>query len=171
MFADLLKQARRASGLSQADVAFEVGTSRATLSAYEHGHKSPTVRTVERILEPIGYELTVTPRIEFTEHVISRGRVITVLSHLPRLPLAQAFADVVLPLHLNWSAPGQVFKLANRHQRSRVYQIVLREGLPADFMFYIDGALLVDLWDELILPDDVRHAWDPVIADTSLEPA
>ena len=35
---------------------------------------------------------------------------------------------------------------------------------PADIAAYIDGALLVDLWDELVLLRDVRDAWAPAIA-------
>lgn len=82
---------------------------------------------------------------------------------LPQLAIPQALATVVLPLHLNWSAPGRRFDLANRSQRARVYEIVLREGGPEDILTYIDGALLVDLWDELVLPRDIRTAWDPLI--------
>jgi len=29
---------------------------------------------------------------------------------------------------------------------------------------YIDGALLVDLWDDLVLPRAVRSAWAPLIS-------
>ena len=41
---------------------------------------------------------------------------------------------------------------------------MLREGGPADVLAYIDGALLVDLWDDLVLPAGVRAAWDAVVA-------
>jgi hypothetical protein len=44
-----------------------------------------------------------------------------------------------------------------------VYEIVLQEGRPADILAYVDGALLLDLWDELVLPRTVRSAWTPVI--------
>jgi hypothetical protein len=44
-----------------------------------------------------------------------------------------------------------------------VYELVLREGAPEDVLRYLDGALLVDLWNELVLPRDVRAAWSPVI--------
>ena len=33
----------------------------------------------------------------------------------------------------------------------------------ADIVAYVDGALLVDLWDDLVLPRAVRSAWAPVI--------
>ena len=44
-----------------------------------------------------------------------------------------------------------------------VYEIVLQEGRPADILAYVDGALLIDLWDDLVLPRPVRSAWAPVI--------
>ncbi len=65
--------------------------------------------------------------------------------------MEQALAAVELPLTLNWSQPGRVFRLSDRSDRARVYELVLREGSEADVLAYIDGALLVDLWDELVL--------------------
>lgn len=72
-------------------------------------------------------------------------------------PLEAALATVELPLHLNWSDPGHRYNLRDRRQRARVYEIVLREGTPQDVLTYIDGALLIDLWDELVLPHAVRE--------------
>jgi hypothetical protein len=70
---------------------------------------------------------------------------------------------VELPLTVNWSQPGRVFRLSDRGDRARAYELVLREGSDADVLTYIDGALLVDLWDELLLPRAVRTAWSPLI--------
>jgi hypothetical protein len=72
-------------------------------------------------------------------------------------------ATVVLPLSLNWSEPGRRFNLADRGDRARVYEIVLCEGQAEDLVTYIDGALLVDLCNDLVLPRDVRAAWAPVV--------
>ena len=77
--------------------------------------------------------------------------------------MAKALAAVELPLTLNWSKPGRVFRLSDRGDRARVYVLVLREGSDADVLAYVDGALLVDLWDELVLPRAVRAAWSPLI--------
>ena len=44
-----------------------------------------------------------------------------------------------------------------------VYEIVLREGTPQDVLTYIDGALLVDSWNSLVLPRDLRTAWSDVV--------
>lgn len=163
----LLLEARRIAGLSQGAFAEAAGTSRPTLSAYEHGRKSPTLETVARIVGVAGLALTLTPKIAFRQAAIDRGRPILVPTILPRLPLERAFAVVELPLHLNWSDRGRRFDLRNRHDRARVYEIVLREGGPTDVMTYVDGALLVDLWDELVLPVAVRAAWVSVIGETN----
>lgn len=163
----LLEQARQAAGLSQAALAAAAGTSRPTLSAYENGRKSPSIRTVGRLLEAAGFELAVVPRVEFVEAAVHRGRPILVPTALPRLSLDHAFAVVELPLHLNWSDRGRQFNLGDRRQRARVYEIVLREGRPEDVLAYQDGALLLDLRDQLVLPQPIRSAWEPVVTGAS----
>jgi transcriptional regulator with XRE-family HTH domain len=167
---ELLERARSEAGLTQEELARRAGTSRPTLSAYEHGRKSPTMVTAARLLAHAGYELMAQPRVEFTERPAAHGRSVWVPDHLPRLDVAHAFARVRLPLHLNWSAPGRVFDLSSRADRARVYEVVLQEGRPADILAYVDGALLVDLWDELVLPRAVRSAWARVVR-VSMDPA
>lgn len=107
------------------------------------------------------------PRITFRAVTSARGRVSQVPDQLPSLPPHTALATVELPLSLNWSQPGRLYRLRDRSERARVYEAVLREGCPQDVLAYIDGVLLVDLWDELVLPRDVRAAWDPLISKLS----
>jgi transcriptional regulator with XRE-family HTH domain len=95
----LLAQARRAAGMSQDELARRAHTSRPTLSAYEHGHKSPTLETAARLLAEAGFEFTIQPRVQFVEQATPRGRVVSVPTSLPRLPIEQALATVALPLH------------------------------------------------------------------------
>jgi transcriptional regulator with XRE-family HTH domain len=161
----ILVQARLAAGLSQAELAELAGTSRPTLSSYEHGHRSPTLATAARILAAAGFELTVTRIITAKVHTTAHGRDVLVPSRLPRLDPSDALATVTLPLHLNWSHPGRGFDLRDRRQRARVYEIVLREGALDDLLTYVDGVLLVDLWDDLVLPRAVREAWTPLITE------
>ena len=168
---DLLERVRRAAGLTQDELAQRAGTSRTAVSAYEHGRKSPTLATVTRLLAESGFELDVVPWIEFVEHSVGRGRVVRVPTSLPRLPVAQALATVTLPLHVNWSMPGRQFHLRDRAQRARVYEMVIREGNPEDVLAYIDGALLVDLWPELVIPRAVRAAWETVVSAAAPEAA
>lgn len=159
----IIARARRGSGLSQRELARRSGTSQPTLSTYEGGGKSPTLVVLERIVNTSGYDLDLVPRVEFATHAGARGEPYAIPDRLWRLGLENAFAAVVLPRHLHWSGPSRQYDLADRRDRSRVYEIVLREGTPGDLTTYIDGALLVDLWDELVLPRELRAAWAPLI--------
>jgi transcriptional regulator with XRE-family HTH domain len=161
--ARLLSDARRRAGLSQRVLAQRAGTSRERVSAYEHGHTSPTVATAERLLAVTGHVLVAEPGVEFVRRDNGRGRTVAVPLQLPRLPADRAFATVALPVHLNWTQPGRIFHLTNRSERARVYETVLTEGTPDDVLRYIDGVLLVDLWDKMVLPRGVRRAWEPLI--------
>lgn len=100
----------------------------------------------------------------YVERITARGRSIWLPTRLGRLPVNQALAPVVLPLHLNWSKPRRTFRLDDRAQRTRAYEIVLREGGPDELAAYVEGALLVDRWPELVLPREIRTAWAPLIA-------
>ncbi len=159
----LLRETRVAAGLSQQELARRAGTSRPTLSAYEHGRKSPSAETFARLLAAAGFTLDVVPQVRWSEYRLGRGRSGWVASGLWRLPASQALAKVVLPLHVNWSTPGRVFDLRDRRQRARLYEVVLREGGPAELSRYVDGVLLVDAWPDLVLPRALREVWQVVI--------
>ncbi|MFC4853788.1 hypothetical protein [Actinophytocola glycyrrhizae] len=122
------------------------------MSAYENGRKKPTLDTAEHLLTASGFELYIRPRISFRAVPGTRGHVHEVPDQLPSLPPHKALATVELPLSLNWSQPGREYRLRDRSDRARVYEAVLREGSAKDVLTYVDGALLVDLWDELVLP-------------------
>lgn len=159
----IIARARRVSDLSQRELARRSGTSQPTLSAYEQRSKSPTLAVVERIVGTTGHDLDLVPKVEFTTYAGSRGEPLVVPVRLWRLDLREAFADVVLPGHLHWSGPSRTYALAERGDRARVYEIVLREGAANDLLAFIDGALLIDLWDDLVLPRRLREVWAPVI--------
>jgi transcriptional regulator with XRE-family HTH domain len=57
-----LRHARERAGLSQAELARRAGTSQTAISAYEGGHKAPSVTTLERLLAATGSRLTVEAR-------------------------------------------------------------------------------------------------------------
>jgi transcriptional regulator with XRE-family HTH domain len=159
----LLERARRLAGLSRSELARRAGASRPTLAAYAAGTKSPNLATAERIIRAAGFDLDLTPHPIFREATVAHGHAAYVPAVLPRLPLDRALGRVRLPLHLNWSQPGRQFDLSDRRQRARVYEIVLREGTGQDICDYIDGALLVDLWQDLVLPAQLRRGWQPLV--------
>lgn len=163
MARNLIEEARIGAGLTQQEMADRGGTSRTTLSAYEHGRKSPNLDTAERLLAVAGYELTLQHRIKFSEVKMPRGRRIHVPNRLWQLNPVDAFRTVQLPLSLNWSNPGKEFDLSVRRQRARLYEIVIREGMPKDMLKFIDGSLLIDLWQEIVLPQVIRTHWEVTI--------
>jgi hypothetical protein len=127
------------------------------------GTKSPNLATAERIVRAAGFELDIVPRPDLREVAVGRGHPVYVPARLPRLPVDRALRCVRLPLHLNWSEPDREYDLTDRRQRARVYEILLREGTALDISDYIDGALLVDLWPDLVIPAQLRRAWQPLI--------
>jgi transcriptional regulator with XRE-family HTH domain len=159
--AALIIEARRRSSLSQEELAERAGTSRTAVSAYEAGAKDPRAETVERLLDAAGYRLELVPTITWSNVGVGR-KTFSCPSALPHLETARALASVELPHHLAWSG-RTTFALADRHDRQRVYEIVLTEGLPGDIESVVDGALLADGWDDLYLRKDIRAAWQPLI--------
>lgn len=161
---DLLAYARRAAGLTQNAPAQLAGTSQPTISAYERGTKSPSLAVAERIIEATGRRLEVVPNLEFVEVPGQFGlHPFWLANQLWRLDPERAFSTVLLPgPHHDWPVPRRPYYLHDRTDRARAYELILREGSPHDLLDYIDGALLVDIWKELHLPDPIRHAWQPL---------
>jgi hypothetical protein len=133
------------------------------LSAYEHGRKAPTADTLERLLAAAGFRLDAVPVVAWREQSLGRGRACWVPDRLWRLSVTDAFAEVVLPVELNWSAPGRRFAMADRRERARLYEVLLREGAPRDFERWVDGALLVEAWTDVVVPRGIRQVWQRVI--------
>ncbi|HVN13117.1 MAG TPA: nucleotidyltransferase domain-containing protein [Kineosporiaceae bacterium] len=57
--ADLLREARRRSGLSQAELGRRAGVAQSVVSAYESGRRQPALVTLARLVEAAGGELRV----------------------------------------------------------------------------------------------------------------
>jgi transcriptional regulator with XRE-family HTH domain len=89
--------ARRASGLSQAEVARLGGTSQATISAYERGLKTPSIRVAARLLAAMGFELTVRSRVVFTEYHPTGIAAFWTPDRLWRVPTPDCFTTLHVP--------------------------------------------------------------------------
>jgi predicted nucleotidyltransferase/DNA-binding XRE family transcriptional regulator len=61
---ELLRQARRGAGLTQAELAARAGVTQSVISAYESGRRQPSIPVLRRLVEAAGAELimTVVPR-------------------------------------------------------------------------------------------------------------
>ncbi len=62
---NLIRLARRDSGLSQRELAKRAGTSQAAVAAYESGRRAPTLDTLARIIRAAGRDLRI--RIELAD--------------------------------------------------------------------------------------------------------
>ena len=71
----------------------------------------------------------------------------------------KAAGVVSLPLNVAWSGSPRRYDLDVRSDRARVYEQVLREGTEGDVAFFVEVDWLIQLWDELVLPEPVREAW------------
>jgi hypothetical protein len=78
-----------------------------------------------------------------------------------------------LPIWLFW-CPDRTFDLDQPGMLRWMYQNVLREAVRApDLTTYLNGGKLAEVWPELVLPREVRQAWEgrhPVLRARSAAP-
>jgi len=87
--AQLIAELRRASGLTQADLARRAGMQASVLSAYEHGRRQPSVAALARIAAAAGLQLQLVPvadlaAVEHAGNVLSQ--VLDLAQQLPYRP-------------------------------------------------------------------------------------
>jgi hypothetical protein len=87
------------------------------------------------------------------------ARPVAVPEDIDKVQVPHGHGVVQLPFHIRWSGPPITYDLEKRGDRARVYEQVLREGTDDDVRAYVDIDDLLDLWDELVLPPNVRRAW------------
>lgn len=160
--AQLILSARQGCGLTQGELAKRAGTSRAALSEYERGLKSPSLQVAERIVEAAGYRLDLVAQVQFTQHIATGVRPFWVPDRLWRERLPECFATVSLQDHAYMRGVTRL-TLRRRPSRRRMYELLLRNGFPEELRDWIDGALLVDLWADLKIPRPIREAWQPAV--------
>ena len=160
-FATVLFDARTAAGLTQAELETRSGVARPNIAAFEAGRREPRWETATRTLEATGATIDIVEPIVWTW--TTGRRPYAVPSTLWRSPLRDAFRSFTPGPHLWWSGPAPWFDLSDRDDRARAYELVLREGQPDDIRSVVDGALLIDAWPELVIPAELRRAWQPII--------
>ena len=76
--AAIVRDARARAGLTQAALARAAGTSQPTLAAYESGAKSPSVRTLDKIVRAAGFSLDAVlhsaPPVSYTHLTLPTNR-------------------------------------------------------------------------------------------------
>lgn len=158
----LIEEARVTARLTQEALARRASTTQSTLSAYERGTKSPTLAVTERILASIGYNLALSPHIIFRE-VEYRAYTWYVPNRLWRLGLVACFTPVTVR---DQHRTAHDLDLATRTGRISAYRWLLEHGTSEQIFEHLDGALLVDAWNDLTdLPPQLRAEWLPLVDD------
>lgn len=98
---ELLKDARRRHGVTQAELALRAGTSQSAISRIERDRISPSVETLRDLLHLLGEDLTLgtKPREWGIDATLIRERLR--LTPEERLDYARALADQVIQLSPN----------------------------------------------------------------------
>lgn len=80
--------------------------------------------------------------------------------------MPESVRPFTLPLHIFWSGEqGKLNDPMNRADRAAAHRAVITAGDGTEIDRYIDGRLLIDIWDEIILPWDILEHWAPLVAD------
>ncbi len=82
----LLLEARRASGLKQAELAAKAGIPASVLNAYERGKRQPGAEALASILHAAGFELRLAPVIDLERNACILEQVLDLAEHLPWRP-------------------------------------------------------------------------------------
>lgn len=168
----VIEEARVASGLGQAELAALAGTSQPTLSAYERGKKVPGLAVAERLVNAAGWNIALQPRVSFIEHPAPPGFrfPFTVADRLWRLEAPACFRTIKFFDLIDDDNDKIWWDLSARADRKLVYERLLTFGSEPYLVLYLDGALLIDLWPEMDVPEPMRIHWAAVIEATMQAP-
>ncbi len=159
-----IEVARRAAGLSQRRLGAIARTQQSSVSEYESRRKSPTLEVVERLVDAADAELSVKPLVfwDYREDVMD-GVARPVPERLWRVPTPLCFARVQVLAFRRETGGKDIWDLSDPKDRIEYYELMLRLGLDDMIEETVDGALLVEAWPHMNLPDTIRAAWQPAI--------
>lgn len=159
----VIESARRAAGLSQRRLAELAGTQQSSVSEYEKRRKSPTLEVVERLLDAADAELTTNRRVDFVYLEDPVLEFFAVPNRLWQLPVPRCFARVQFFPFMKYADGKEIWDLSDPAERIEFYELALCYGPDDALVETVDGALLVEAWPNMRLPDSVRVAWQPLI--------
>ena len=158
----VIEAARRAAGMSQRQLADWARTQQSSVSEYESRRKSPTLAVVERLLDAADHDLVARPRVffEYAEDPVVGGYLVP--DRLWQVPIPECYSRVVV-FYLRAITGYDVWDLAIPEERIEFYGLAMQHGNEEILLNAVDGALLVEAWPSLDLPEVIRAAWQPLI--------
>lgn len=158
----VIEVARSAAGLSQRRLAEWARTQQSSVSEYESRRKSPTLEVVERLLDAADHDLAAKPRVSFEYREGPGMDGYLVPDRLWQVPIPDCYSRVVV-FYLRAITGYDVWDLSILEDRIDFYSVAIRYGVEETLLNAVDGALLVEAWPSLDLPDVIRAAWQPLI--------
>ena len=158
----VIEIARKAAGLSQRQLAEWAWTQQSSVSEYEARRKSPTLEVVERLLDAADHELAVKPLVAFDYLEDPDAGGYLVPDRLWQVPIPTCYARVTV-FYFRAIVGYDVWDLSVLDDRIEFYELALREGVEEVLLNAVDGALLVEAWPSMELPEVIRAAWQPLI--------
>ena len=149
--------------MSQRRLAELAGTQQSSVSEYEKRRKSPTLEVVERLLDAADAELTTNRRVDFVYLEDPVLEFFAVPNRLWQLPVPRCFARVQFFPFMKYADGKEIWDLSDPAERIEFYELALCYGPDDALVETVDGALLVEAWPNMRLPDSVRAAWQPLI--------
>jgi transcriptional regulator with XRE-family HTH domain len=162
----IIEVARRGAGLTQAELARRAGTTQSAVSMYERRRKVPLLDVAERLMQSAGADLGMVTTVVWEVDFLPGLKEFWYPDRLWRVEVPGCFDRVRMPDLVGGTGRDE-WDLRDRTDRRGLYENLLVEGTQHKIMRWVDGALLVDVWAELVLPAKVRAAWEPAVAAAS----
>lgn len=148
-------------------MARRAGTTQSAVSMYERRRKVPMLDVAERLVQAAGADLGIVTLVVWEVDFLPRLKAFWYPDRLWRVELPGCFDRVLMPDLVGHTEQDE-WDLRDRADRRRLYENLLIEGDQHMMMRWVDAALLVDLWAELVLPKKVRAAWQPAVQAASI---
>ncbi|MGN6129058.1 MAG: helix-turn-helix domain-containing protein [Nocardioidaceae bacterium] len=158
----IIELARRGAGLTQGELAARAGTTQSAVSMYERRRKVPLLDVAERLMQAAGADLGMVTWVRWEAELVTPTSGFFYPDRLWRVEVPGCF-DTVRMADLVGGTDREEWDLRDRGHRRCLYENLLVKGDAEQIMRWVDGALLVDLWDELDLPARIRTAWEPAV--------
>jgi transcriptional regulator with XRE-family HTH domain len=158
----IIELARRGAGLTQTELAARAGTTQSAVSMYERRRKVPKLDVAERLVQAAGADLGMVTAVVWEAEFLTRATGFYYPDRLWRVEVPGCFDTVRMVDHVGGTTQEE-WNLRDRTDRKGLYANLLVKGDARQIMRWVDGALLVDVWEELELPAQIRKAWEPAV--------
>jgi predicted nucleotidyltransferase/DNA-binding XRE family transcriptional regulator len=162
--AEVLRDARRRAGLTQASLAERAGVTQSVISAYESGHRQPALSTLSALVDATGFELDLQLR--------PLGRLDALTGPIGRR-LRERRHELLSAAHAHGVRNVRVFGSVARGQDRPDSDVDLLADLPHDMGLLGLGLVRAELESILGAPVDLVPASDlkPDVRERALQDA